>query len=78
MWSEPCRENEPARPKVLNRDLSRIPLVHRRKVVERHAIQLHFQEPFHRQGSPRVREADDHPVDVVRSDDGGDVAHLAE
>ncbi len=70
---EPRRENQPARPEVLDGDLPRVLLIHGRQVIEGHSLQLHLEQLVHRQLAAGVGQADDDAVDRVRPHDARNI-----
>ena len=77
--SKTLREDQPARPQVLDRDLARVLLVDRREVIERHAaVELHLEQLVHRQLAARVGQADDDAIDAARADDRRNVLDRAD
>ena len=67
--SEAGRKDQPARPEVLDGDLSGVLLVDRRQVIELDALQLHLEQLVHRQLAARIGKAHHDAIDAPRADD---------
>jgi hypothetical protein len=74
---EASGKNDPARPEVLDGDLAGVFLVHRRQVVEGHAVELHLEELLHGQLAARIGEADHHAIDLPLPDNRRNVVDHA-
>src|SRR5262249_29302522 len=62
-------EDQPARSQVFHRDFSRVLFVHAGQMVERHAVELHFEELVHWKTSACFRETHHDAINVTSTDD---------
>src|SRR4029450_2435884 len=72
--AEPFRKDQPARAKVLDRDLARVVLVDAGEVIEHDPpVELHLEQFVDGQLAARVGEADDNAIDRPRTNDRRDI-----
>src|SRR5215471_10991601 len=75
---ETRREDQPARTQILDRDFSRVLLVHGGEVIKRHPVELHLEQFLHRQHPASLRQADDDAVDIARTNNRRNIFNRAD